>query len=115
MQKLEPIKPGRIYRIIQSGNGDEPLFFEEANKLHFHRLMLKHLLPVCEILHFDLRRDKIELILKFRDLTEIPEKFRTKLYQSLSNLFNGYAKSVNKRYNRKGSLFKRRFDRIEIF
>jgi putative transposase len=114
MQKLEPIQPGKTYQIIQLGNGDEPLFFEQANKLYFHRLVLKHLNPVCEIIDFDLKQDRIELILKFREEPEIPAKFRAKLYQSLANLFNSYAKSINKRYNRKGSLFKRRFDRTEI-
>ena len=114
MQKLEPIQPGKTYRIVQLGNGDEPLFFEQANKFYFKQLLFKHLNPVCKIMDFDLQEHRIELVLRFRETDEIPEKFGDKLYQPLSNLLNSYAKSINKRYDRKGSLFKRRFDRIEI-
>ncbi len=115
MQKLEPLAPGKIFKIIQYGNGGEPLFFEFQNRAYFLDLAQKHLSPVCSILDYNLKLYRIELILKFAEEFEIPEKYRDKLYMPLSNLFNSYTKSINKRYNRKGSLFKRRFERIEFF
>ena len=115
MQKLEPLLPEKTFKIIQHGNGDEPIFFEPENRIYFQSLIEKHLLPICEIVSCQLSRNRIEIILKFRTEAEIPEKFKGKLYLPLSNTFNSYAKSINKRYDRKGSLFKRRFDRIEIF
>ncbi len=74
----------------------------------------RHLSCVCEILDYELRFERIELILKFHNEEEIPEKYRGKLYVPLSNMFNSYAKSINKRYGRKGSLFRARFERTSI-
>ena len=34
--------------------------------------------------------------------------------QQFNNLFNSYAKAINKAYNRTGSLFQKRFGRIEV-
>jgi hypothetical protein len=114
MQKLELLTPDSIFKIVQRGNSDEPIFLEEANKVYFKTLLEKHLLPVCDILDFEFRTCRVELILKFRSEEEIPERFRGKLHLPLSNLLNSYAKSVNKRYHRKGSLFRKRFERREI-
>jgi putative transposase len=112
--KNEILVAGKIFKITQCGNGDEPLFFEHANRLYFEKLVERHLSSVCEILHFEFDLRKVELIIQFRSEAEIPEKFRTKLHLPLSNLFNSYAKSINKRYNRKGSLFRTRFERKQI-
>ena len=105
---------GKAYKIVQYGNGEERIFLERENYIYFQKLMLKHLAPVCEILKFELLHHKIELELHFRQESEISEKYRGKLYMPISNLLNSYAKSINKRYNRSGSLFRRRFERIEI-
>jgi hypothetical protein len=42
---------------------------------------------------------------------DVPEK---KISQAFSNCFNAYAKSINRSYNRTGSLFQERFGRKEI-
>jgi putative transposase len=114
MQKVELLIPGKVYRIVQYSNADELIFLEKANEIYFQMLIEKHLLPVCEILDFKLRPSSIELILKFHSDDKVSEKFRGKLHLPLSNLLNSYAKSINKRYNRKGSLFRKRFERTEI-
>jgi len=114
MQKSEPLIPGKTYKIVQHGNGDEPLFFEYLNKLYFQKLVERHLCPVCVILDCELKKYQIEMVLKFREESDIPKKFSGKLHLPLSNLFNSYAKSINKRYNRKGSLFRTRFERREM-
>ena len=114
MEKLELLKPGRTYRIVEHANGDEVLFFEFENKLYFQTLIGRHLAPVCEILAIQLKPAKVELVLRFFDESQIPEKYRAKLYLPLSNLLNSYSKAMNKRYGRKGSLFQKRFEREEI-
>lgn len=114
MQKLDPLLPGKIFRIKQYGNGNEPIFPEQLNKVYFRKLLEKHLTPVCDILHVGFSKYEIELILLFRPEQDIPERFRSKLYVPVSNLFNSYAKSINKRYDRQGSLFRKRFERTEL-
>jgi putative transposase len=114
MEKLELLKPGKTYRIVEYANGDEILFFEYANKLHFQKLIQRHLAPVCDIMAVDLKPTKVLLIVNFFDETRLPDKYRKKLYLPLSNLLNAYTKAINKRYNRKGSLFRKRFERQEI-
>jgi putative transposase len=44
----------------------------------------------------------------------LPEKFREKIYLPFSNLFNSYSKSINKAYNRTGSLFQEHLQRNRI-
>jgi len=114
MQKLETLSAAKTFRIVHYANGDDLLFFEPANRIYFQSLLKKHLRPVCEILRYELKPSRIELILKFHELAIIPEKYREKLHLPLSNLFNSYAKSINQRYDRKGSLFRTRFERKEI-
>lgn len=114
MQKTEYLTPGKTYKIVQQGNGAEPLFFEPNNKVYFKTLVARHLTTVCDVLHMECEKYRITLYVHFRDEAEIPEKFRQKLHLPLSNLFNSYAKSVNKYYGRSGSLFRTRFERSEI-
>ena len=114
MEKLEKLVAGKTYKIIQYANGDDILFFEPFNQVYFRWLLRKHLLPVCAIETCELEVDRLELILKFHEIDHIPEKYREKLYLPLSNLFNSYAKAINKKYERKGSLFTTRFERKEI-
>src|SRR6476661_8072777 len=109
MQKLEPLQPGKTYKIVHRSNGDEFVFVEETNKIYFRTLMEKHLVPVCEIVYFEMFAYRIELVLKFHESEGIPERFREKLHLPISNLLNSYTKSINKRYNREGSLFRKRF------
>ncbi len=114
MEKLEKLCAGKIFKIVQYSNGDDYLFFESENRLYFKRLMKRHLAPVGDVTNIGFSPDKIELVIQFHDETRIPEKYRERLYQPLSNLFNSYAKAINSRYNRRGSLFTTRFQRQEI-
>ena len=114
MQKLEEICPGKTYKIVHRGNNDEPLFFEKANNFYFLELVKKHVSPVGDVLNCRLFQTRVELTVKIKTEEQIPPRFAGKLFVPFSNLFNSYAKSINKRYNRNGSLFKRRFERTEI-
>lgn len=111
MEKHELLAAGKTYKIVQVGNSDVPLVYEPANVFHFRRLMTRHLWEICKVLSYEIRSERIELILRFYDETDLPEKYRHNLHLPISNLLNAYAKAINKRYDRKGSLFKRRFER----
>jgi REP element-mobilizing transposase RayT len=71
--------------------------------------MKKHLLPIVEIYSYCLLKNHFHLLIKTKEIQE--EK---KISYGFSNLFNAYAKAINKAYNRKGSLFQRKFGRIKI-
>lgn len=114
MQKLEHLKPGKIYKIVQRGNNGDLILFERYNEIYFRGLVEKHLSPVGEIFQCRFLPTQIELVIRFRTEEEIPSRYKGRLYIPFSNMFNSYAKSINKRYNRTGSLFKRRFERTEI-
>ncbi len=60
-------------------------------------------------------KNHFHLVLKIKSKTEIEALCSIeKIHQPFSNLFNAYTKSINKKYNREGSLFKVRFKRERI-
>lgn len=114
MQHLEPIEPSGTYLIVQHGNADDPLVFERQNRPHLVKLIYRHLPEVCDILEFRIYGNRLEMVLEFLPEQQLPEKYKNRLHQPLSNLFNAYAKAINKRYGRKGSLFRVRFERTRL-
>jgi REP element-mobilizing transposase RayT len=105
----EKIESGQYYHIFNRGNNGEDLFKEKLNYDHFLRLMEKYIVPVADILSYCLLKNHFHLLVKVKDSDDV--KRFSKAY---SNLCNAYAKSINKRYGRTGSLFQARFKRIKI-
>ncbi len=107
--KYEPLTEGHYFHIYNCGNNREDIFIEEKNYNFFLSLLKKHILPCSDILAFCLLKNHFHL------LVYLKEDFNSKsISQCYSNLFNAYAKAINKSYNRTGSLFKDRFSRIKI-
>ncbi|PHR99735.1 MAG: transposase [Leeuwenhoekiella sp.] len=107
--QYEPISAGNYYHIYNRGNNYEDIFIEDRNYEYFLNLIGKHLTSVLEVLSYCLLKNHFHMIVRTFDNTEdhlISRKF--------SNLFNAYAKSINKAYGRNGSLFKDRFSRKKI-
>lgn len=81
-------------------------------------MLKKHILPIADIYAYCLLKNHFHLLIKIRSFESL--KIDNKLVnfknlsQPFSNLFNAYTKSINKRYNREGSLFKVRFKRNRI-
>lgn len=105
----EKIESGQHYHIFNRGNNGEDIFKEKLNYDHFLRLMEKYILPVADIFSYCLLKNHFHLLVSIKELEE--EKQFSKAY---SNLCNAYAKSINKRYGRTGSLFQARFKRIRV-
>ncbi|MGY5846376.1 transposase [Salegentibacter sp. HM20] len=104
--KYEPIIAGRYYHIYNRGNNNQHIFFEEKNYDYFIQLMIKYIIPVADIYAYCLIKNHFHILLRTRE--DIQDVFISKAF---SNLFNAYAKTVNKAYNRSGSLFQDRFKR----
>lgn len=107
--KYEVLVEDSFYHIYNCGNNKEDIFIEPQNYAYFLKLAKKYLLEVCDILAYCLLKNHFHFLIKTKE--NIVSK---KISQSFSNLFNAYAKSINKKYGRSGSLFQDRFSRIKI-
>jgi REP element-mobilizing transposase RayT len=111
MPAAKPLQPGKYYHIYNRGNNRENLFHEERNYAYFLRLYAFHIEPIAETFAYCLLKNHFHLLIKVKDLPEIQSR---DFSQPFSNLFNAYTKSINKAYQRSGSLFQRPFGRILV-
>lgn len=113
--KQENFTENRIYHVYNRGNNKENIFIEEKNYYFFLSLIEKHLLQVSDIYCFCLLKNHFHILLKIKSKNDIPEKYQNKIHLPFSNLFNSYTKSINKVYNRTGSLFQEHLHRNVVF
>ncbi len=111
MEKQDFLEKGYFYHIYNRGNNKENLFLEEDNYTYFLNLISKYLLPISDIYAYCLLKNHFHILLRIKEETDVLEN---KLHLPFSNLFNAYTKSINKKYNREGSLFKERYKRKRI-
>jgi len=107
--KYEPLIANNYYHIFNQGNNKEDIFIEEMNYTYFLELLNKYIYPIATILSYCLLKNHFHLLVQIKN---IPEENQAS--KAFSNFFNSYAKSINKKYNRTGSLFRDRFKRIKI-
>jgi REP element-mobilizing transposase RayT len=112
--KQDIFEPGAVYHVFNRGNNKENIFMEEKNYLYFLELIKKHLLPFVDLYCYCLLRNHFHLLLRIKEKNELPEKYQLKPYLPFSNLFNAYTKSINKSYNRTGSLFQEHLSRNRV-
>jgi putative transposase len=122
------LQPGMYYHIYNRGINRENIFFEERNYHYFMDLYAKYVEPVAETFAYCLLKNHFHLLVKIKDEEEINLATETKtlrVFETLrvsstnpstafSNLFNAYAKSINKAYGRTGSLFAHPFQRVMV-
>jgi len=124
MSKPAPLRHGVHYHIYNRGNNRENLFREERNYPYFLKLYAKHIEPVAETFAYCLLKNHFHFLVRIKDPkgfeqhpkgledpsgVKLPEPS-----QCFSNLFNAYTKSINKAYERTGSLFEHPFGRIAV-
>lgn len=125
MQKLPALEFGKYYHIYNRGINRENIFIEERNYRYFMDLYARYIEPVADTFAYCLLRNHFHLLVRIkteeeqqRDLEGLQDLpgLRKVLSptQQFSNLFNAYAKAINKAYNRTGGLFQERFGRIEV-
>ncbi|KFF08487.1 transposase [Chryseobacterium luteum] len=106
MSNSENFECGYTYHIYTHANGKDLIFRENENYKYFLEKLLKYIIPVAEIYAYCLMPNHFHLLVKFKDLNQIPGENEHKyLMKQFSNLLNSYAKAYNKRYDRRGSLF----------
>jgi putative transposase len=122
---------GKYYHIFNRGNNREILFRKDGNYVYFLGLYNKYIPPVAKTyaycllpnhFHFlvqisteEEQREHSRISKTYKVLSEISKPFKVlSPSNQFSNLFNAYAKAINKSYGRTGSLFQDRFRRKEI-
>jgi REP element-mobilizing transposase RayT len=115
MELLPPLEPGKYYHLYNRGNNGENIFVEERNYHYFMRLYAKHIEPVCDTFAFCLLRNHFHLLIRVKKkLADESAVTAPYVKQQFSNFFNAYTKAINKAYQRTGSLFEKRYERIEV-
>jgi REP element-mobilizing transposase RayT len=139
MTSPTPLLYNAYYHIFNRGINRENIFVEERNYEFFMKLYDRHIEPVAETLAYCLLKNHFHLLVRIRSEEETLKDLSVHVDQArqaniaisgarraknplgsdnpsrrFSNLFNAYAKSINKAYGRTGSLFQHPFGRVMV-
>ncbi len=105
------LQHGQYYHIYNRGNNRQAIFMEERNYRHFLQLYARYVLPVADTFAYCLLPDHFHFLVRIKTL-DTPGIVKPS--QGFSNLFNAYAKAINRAYERTGSLFQNPFGRKRV-
>ena len=117
-----PLQAGSIYHIYNRGVNRETIFHEKRNYAYFIDLYARHIQPVADTFAYCLLPNHFHLLIEVKqnlnltgleDLSGLGSGLKT-ASQAFSNLFNAYAKGINKAYQRSGPVFERPFKRVQV-
>jgi putative transposase len=114
------LKSGEIYHVYNRGNNRQRIFYDAQNYQMFLSKIKEYISPQCDVLayclmpnHFHLlihaNKRSVQLYRRTHTLTNKPITPRPKMTlfsKGLQLLLSSYAKALNKRYTRSGSLFR---------
>jgi putative transposase len=125
-KNLQVLEPGLYYHVYNRATGNEKLFRSNENYRYFLRKYREYIEPVADTHAFCLMPNHFHFLIRIREEAKIvdflkersdPSDFKnpTDLSRNITNQFSfffiSYAKSYNKQYGRKGSLFIEAFKR----
>ena len=112
---------GVFYHIYNRGNNREKIFFEEENYHYFLKQYQKYLSDYVDTYAYCLMPNHFHFAIWIKETSKVLETFEVSLRKKLTPLekafrdfFISYAKSINKRYDRTGSLFQYKFKRKPV-
>lgn len=118
MSSQVPLQPGQFYHIYNRGINGVNIFLETRNYRYFPEKYAHHVAPVAKTYAYCLMPNHLHLLVAMRmsSLEGPSSKPLTshRYSRAFANLFSGYAKAINKAYERTGSLFERGFHRIPV-
>lgn len=107
----------RYYHIFNRGNNNDLLFYDDENYEYFLMKFRFYLENPVDTLCYCLMKTHFHFLIKVKD-SEINDSnsqtLLTPLEKAFRDFFISYAKSINKKYHRTGSLFQYKFKRKEI-
>ena len=110
-----------VYHVYNQSNNYEPLYRTDANYRFFLRKVRKHLVPYAEVLCYCLMPDHFHFMLMPTELGCLPSRsgrylrmdeeasvpqYQQNLSHAIKTLLSSYTQAMNKRYHRRGSLFR---------
>ncbi len=123
----------QFYHIYNRGNNKGLLFFNESNKSFFLNKWKRYLHPYLELYAYVLMPNHFHFLVKVKQVDEALRKkvgressikgrlflnseidFNTFLIDQFKRFFSAYTLAVNKQQNRVGSLFQKRFKRVQV-
>lgn len=110
----ERFHSGSFYHIYNRGNNGANLFREPPNYHYFLRLYRKYLYPFVATYAYCLLPNHFHFLIRTKDLHELQSGLRPDFGKQFANCFGTYAKAVNARYGRTGSLFEGRIKRKRV-
>ena len=125
MTSPTPLAYDTYYHIHNRGVNRENIFLEERNYGYFLNMYSKYIEPVAETFAYCLMKNHFHLLIRTKSEAEILGDQSLRVSKTLrdsmpnpsssfSNLFNAYAKGINKTYGRTGSLFQHPFGRVPV-
>ncbi len=113
------LSPNQIYHVYNRGNNKQLIFYENANYHFFLEKVRRYLVPYCDILAYNLMPNHFHFMIHANEKTNIPYRRSNRLPRTnkkppvkmtlfswgLQQLLSSYAKSINKKFYRTGSLF----------
>ncbi len=121
MKNTEPLVHGNFYHIYNRGINSCDIFKETENYQYFLKLYDEYISPIADTFAWVLMPNHFHFLVRVREVSELANLtglenqsgFKPP-YQYFSNFFNAYSKAFNKRFDRHGSLFERKFKRKRI-
>ena len=136
MQYNVPLIADNMYHLFSRANGNEKLFIESRDYNSFLKRFDEHISPVADTFAYSLLPNHFHFQVQIKSFDQLLEVYRKQqparsakpdnfkgsdggwqpkfTMQQFSNMLNGYTKSFNAKYNRKGSLFMDSMRRVEI-
>lgn len=115
------MEEGKFYHIFNRGNNRENIFKERENYFYFLKQYDKYLNGVVDTYAYCLMPNHFHLLIKVKEAADVKvvnsmgvSSALTVVEKAFRDFFISYAKSINKKYNRVGSLFQYKFKRKPV-
>ncbi|MEO5645210.1 MAG: transposase [Bacteroidia bacterium] len=116
--KIE-FESGCYYHIYNHGNSSDNLFVEQANYYFFLKRLNFYISDVTDLYSWCLLPNHFHILVRIKDncinsegINVIPD--HKMVSERFRHFFTSYSKAINKKYNRRGTLFLRSFHRKKI-
>ena len=109
---------GAFYHIYNHGNGDENIFRRPENYFYFLKKQHQYMDDYWELFCWCLLPNHFHLLIRVQDNiadSTTDQQANKMICSAFSHFTNGYAKAINKAFNRRGSLFVKTFKRKRIY
>ena len=109
-------KSSHFYHIYNRAIGNEHLFKEKKNYQYFLDKWDKYILAHAKIWAYVLMPNHFHFLVQIEGEDSFPDntEINSFLENQFKRLFSSYTLAFNKMYNRTGSLFQKRFKRVEV-